>query len=47
MFNVECFTFKGKLKFVEHVTEGFENLPKAFNGVLTGENTGKAVVKCV
>ncbi|XP_055604500.1 prostaglandin reductase 1-like [Uranotaenia lowii] len=36
---------EGKLKHKETITEGFENLPKAFVGVLTGENLGKAVVK--
>ncbi|XP_078588073.1 prostaglandin reductase 1-like [Branchiostoma floridae x Branchiostoma japonicum] len=36
---------EGKLKYREHVTEGFENMPKAFIGMLVGENTGKAVVK--
>jgi Putative NADP-dependent oxidoreductases len=29
----------------ETVTEGFENAPKAFMGMLRGENAGKAVVK--
>jgi NADPH-dependent curcumin reductase CurA len=29
----------------ETVTEGFENAPKAFMGMLRGENVGKAVVK--
>nr|CAD7413555.1 unnamed protein product [Timema poppensis] len=33
----------GKLKYRETVTEGFENMPKAFIGMLRGENTGKAV----
>eukprot|EP00058_Branchiostoma_floridae_P014187 XP_002599675.1 hypothetical protein BRAFLDRAFT_70354 [Branchiostoma floridae] len=36
---------EGKIKYKEHVTEGFENMPKAFIGMLVGENTGKAVVK--
>eukprot|EP00058_Branchiostoma_floridae_P022693 XP_002608183.1 hypothetical protein BRAFLDRAFT_90402 [Branchiostoma floridae] len=36
---------EGKIKYREHVTEGFENMPKAFIGMLVGENTGKAVVK--
>nr|CAD7447715.1 unnamed protein product [Timema bartmani] len=36
---------EGKLKYRETVTEGFENMPKAFIGMLRGENTGKAVVK--
>jgi len=29
----------------ETVTEGFENMTKAFMGMLRGENVGKAVVK--
>lgn len=36
---------EGKLKFHETVTEGFENMPKAFIGLFSGENTGKAVIK--
>lgn len=33
------------MKYHEHVTEGFENMPMAFMGMLKGENLGKAVVK--
>ncbi|KAM7077353.1 LOW QUALITY PROTEIN: prostaglandin reductase 1 [Ciconia maguari] len=36
---------EGKLKFHEQVTEGFENMPAAFIGMLKGENLGKAIVK--
>ncbi len=36
----------GKLKYREQVVEGFENTPRAFIGMLSGENTGKMVVKC-
>lgn len=36
---------EGKLKCPEHVTEGFENMPAAFMGMLKGENIGKAIVK--
>ncbi|XP_014739589.1 PREDICTED: prostaglandin reductase 1 isoform X2 [Sturnus vulgaris] len=36
---------EGKVKYHEHVTEGFENMPMAFIGMLKGENLGKAVVK--
>ncbi|XP_009981574.1 PREDICTED: prostaglandin reductase 1 [Tauraco erythrolophus] len=36
---------EGKLKYHEHVTEGFENMPMAFIGMLKGENLGKAIVK--
>ena len=37
--------FQGKLKYKEHTTQGFDNMFDAFMGLLTGENTGKAVVK--
>ncbi|XP_077995119.1 prostaglandin reductase 1-like [Glandiceps talaboti] len=36
---------EGKLKHKECVTEGFENMPKAFISLFTGENKGKAIVK--
>lgn len=36
---------QGKIKYREHITEGFENMPAAFMGMLKGENTGKAIVK--
>ncbi|KAM6109602.1 prostaglandin reductase 1 isoform 3-T7 [Phoenicopterus ruber ruber] len=36
---------EGKLKYHEQVTEGFENMPTAFIGMLKGENLGKAIVK--
>jgi NADPH-dependent curcumin reductase len=35
----------GKLKYRESVTHGLENAPKAFIGLLKGENFGKQVVK--
>uniref|UniRef100_A0A3B5QBE1 Prostaglandin reductase 1 n=1 Tax=Xiphophorus maculatus TaxID=8083 RepID=A0A3B5QBE1_XIPMA len=35
---------EGKLKCREHITEGFENMPAAFMGLLRGDNIGKAVV---
>jgi NADPH-dependent curcumin reductase CurA len=35
----------GRLKYREHVTRGIENAPKAFIGMLKGENFGKAVVQ--
>jgi prostaglandin reductase 1 len=34
-----------KLIYHETVTTGFENIAKAFIGMLKGENVGKAVVK--
>lgn len=36
---------QGKLKYQETVTEGFQNTFKAFTDMLSGANTGKAVVK--
>ncbi len=35
----------GKIKYREDIVEGFENLPKAFIGLLQGENIGKRLVK--
>ncbi|XP_023312947.1 prostaglandin reductase 1-like [Anoplophora glabripennis] len=36
---------EGKLKYPETVTEGFENMFKAFTDMLNGVNFGKAIVK--
>jgi NADPH:quinone reductase len=36
---------EGKLKWREDVTDGLENAPAAFMGMLRGENRGKALVK--
>lgn len=36
---------EGKIKYRETIVEGLENAPRALIGVLTGENTGKMVVK--
>ncbi len=36
---------EGKLKYRETVTEGLENAPKAFIGLLKGENFGKQLIK--
>jgi NADPH:quinone reductase len=35
---------QGKLKYRETVMEGFENIPRAFIGVLRGDNIGKMIV---
>jgi NADPH-dependent curcumin reductase CurA len=35
----------GKLKVKETIVDGFENIPKAFMGLFTGDNQGKMVVK--
>jgi NADPH-dependent curcumin reductase CurA len=36
---------EGKIRYREDVTEGLENAPRAFLGMLRGENRGKALVK--
>lgn len=36
---------EGKLKYAETVTQGFENMSKAFIEMLQGRNIGKAIVK--
>jgi hypothetical protein len=36
---------EGKIHWREHVTDGLENAPRAFMGMLRGENRGKALVK--
>lgn len=35
----------GKLKYAESIVEGFENTPRAFIGLFSGENLGKQLVK--
>jgi NADPH-dependent curcumin reductase len=35
----------GKLKYRESIAEGLENAPRAFIGMLRGENFGKQLVK--
>ncbi|MDP3511067.1 MAG: NADP-dependent oxidoreductase [Candidatus Melainabacteria bacterium] len=36
---------EGKIKYLEDVVDGLENSPKAFQGLLKGENFGKLIVK--
>ncbi|KAI4881220.1 hypothetical protein NFI96_033455, partial [Prochilodus magdalenae] len=36
---------EGKIKYREHITKGFNNMPAAFMGMLNGSNIGKAVIK--
>jgi len=36
---------EGRLKYRESIIEGFENTPRAFIGMLQGENTGKQLIK--
>ncbi|XP_053321826.1 prostaglandin reductase 1-like isoform X2 [Spea bombifrons] len=35
---------EGKLKYHEHITKGFDNMPAAFIGMLKGDNIGKAII---
>lgn len=35
----------GKVQIRETVTKGFTNMPKAFIGIMSGENMGKAIVE--
>lgn len=35
---------EGKVSYLDHVTDGLENAPQAFIGMLKGENVGKAAV---
>ena len=36
---------EGKIKYDETIIEGFEKMPEAFIGLLTGTNLGKMIVK--
>ena len=36
---------EGKIKYDETIVEGFEKMPEAFIGLLTGSNLGKMIVK--
>lgn len=36
---------EGKLKYAETIVGGFENTPRAFIGLFSGENLGKQIVK--
>ncbi|XP_061186650.1 prostaglandin reductase 1-like [Saccostrea echinata] len=36
---------EGKMKYKEHITEGFEKMPEAFMGLFEGSNFGKAIIK--
>jgi len=42
--NLKCIK-EGKLKYKEAVTEGFENMVKAFISIFEDEKLGKAVVQ--
>jgi NADPH-dependent curcumin reductase CurA len=36
---------QGKIKYVEHVVDGFDNIPDAFLQLFDGRNNGKLVVR--
>jgi NADPH-dependent curcumin reductase CurA len=38
---------EGRIKYRETVAQGLENAPRAFIGMLRGENLGKQLVKLV
>ena len=38
---------EGKLKYRESIAIGLENAPKAFIGLLSGQNFGKQLVKVI
>lgn len=46
--NVQFITLlhlQGKLKPMEHIIKGFDNMPKAFLELFWGSNIGKAIVR--
>lgn len=43
--DVSAWMREGRVKYREHVVEGFENAPRALIGLLRGENFGKALVR--
>ena len=36
---------QGKIKFLEDITDGLENAPEAFIGLLKGKDFGKTIVR--
>ncbi|CAN5498346.1 NADP-dependent oxidoreductase [soil metagenome] len=42
---VSAWIKEGKIKYLEDIVEGLENAPRAFQGLLKGENFGKLIVK--
>ncbi|KAJ3147394.1 hypothetical protein HDU86_008009 [Geranomyces michiganensis] len=45
MKDVISYVQQGKIKYFEHVVEGVENAPRAFIGMMKGDNTGKQIIK--
>jgi len=39
------YSIQGKLKYKETITDGFQNIPKAFVEMMQGKNFGKAIIK--
>ena len=42
---VGAWVTEGSVRYVEHVTDGLDNAPEAFRGMLRGTNTGKTLVR--
>jgi hypothetical protein len=42
---IERWVIEGRIKYRETVAEGLANAPRAFIGMLKGENLGKQIVK--
>ncbi|KJS31452.1 MAG: 2-alkenal reductase [Desulfatitalea sp. BRH_c12] len=45
--DIENWLRQGRLKFRESITEGLENAPAAFIGLLSGKNFGKQLIKLI
>ncbi|KAJ3183544.1 hypothetical protein HDU87_006869 [Geranomyces variabilis] len=43
--DVVSYVQQGKIKYFEHIVEGVENAPRAFIGMMKGDNTGKQIIK--
>jgi NADPH-dependent curcumin reductase CurA len=43
--DVSAWLNEGRIHYREHIVDGLENAPKAFIGMLNGENLGKALVR--
>jgi NADPH-dependent curcumin reductase len=43
--DVSAWLKEGRIHYREHIVDGLENAPKAFIGMLNGENLGKALVR--
>lgn len=43
--DVSAWLKEGRIHYREHIVDGLENAPKAFIGMLNGENLGKALIR--